>query len=269
MGSLDGEDLFEDAVARRRALRALSDAPLHREELENRLDVSKTTCHRIIRGFDEHGLLKRTGHGYQLSPLGEVVIDEIDQTTRNVARARALEPLLSAFESTDVQFDVSLFADATITRAQPEDPYPPVKRFMELLRDSKTLRSLDRTSIAPLHVDEIFERIFEEKLEVEAIYPQSVLDKLLSEYPEYHRRAAELGRATYHVHDDIAFGMSLFDDRVGLRAYDSETGALRLFTDTANAEALAWAEDVFREYRERASEPDQCPDWLTESKLRL
>lgn len=264
---MDGQgalDILDEALTRREALKALDERPLHRQELENRLDVSKTTCHRIIRSFDGYGVVRRTGEGYRLSRLGEVVMTELDQADRNVATARELDPVLTALDGTDVDFDVSLFADATITRAQPDDPYPPISRFMTLLRQSSTLRSLDKTSIAPLHVDEIFERIFAGGLTVEAIYPQSVIKKLLSEYHDYHRQAAELGRFSYRVHDDISFGMSLFDERVGLRAYDAETGALRLFADTGDPEAVAWAEDVFGEYYDQAENPDWLPDWVTD-----
>lgn len=252
-------DLFDDAVHRRAALAALADGTLHRRDLEERLDVSKTTCHRIIRRFDDYGLVRRTDDGYRLSELGEAVAGELDRAARNVATARDLEPLLSALEPVDVSLDVSLFTDATVTRAQPEDPYTPISRFMDLLRESSALRSLDRTPIAPLHVEEIFDLVFDRGLEIEAVYPASVVEKLLSEYPEYHRRAADLGRVTYHVHDDITFGMSLFDDRVGLRAYDVETGALRLLADVGSPEALAWAEEVFERYRERARTPEWPP----------
>lgn len=268
---MDGEagDLFEDAVHRRAALAALAEGTLHRRDLEERLDVSKTTCHRIIRSFDDHGLVRRTDDGYRLSELGEAVAGELDRAARNVATARDLAPLLAAFEPVDVSLDVSLFTDATVTRARPDDPYPPVSRFMDLLRGSSTLRSLDRTSIAPLHVEEMFDLVFDHGLEIEAIYPASVVDKLLSEYPEQHRRAADLGRVTYRVHDDITFGLSVFDDRVGLRAYDVETGALRLLVDVGSPEALAWAESVFEGYREQARTPEGLPDPMVETERRL
>lgn len=263
------EELFNKAVSRRDALEVLSEGPLYRRDLQERLDISKTTCHRIVHEFDEHGLIERTDDGYRLSPFGEEVAGEVDRAARNVTTARELEPLLSAFEATDLRFDVSLFADATVTQAQPDNPYPPINRFVELLREAETLRSLDRTSIAPPYVDEIFELILEGGLKIEAIYPRSVVEKLFSEYPDYHRRAAELGRGTLRVHDDISFGMSLFDDRVGLRAYDQRTGALELFTDTGNEEAVEWAEGVFETYRERSRDPDWVSDGMIAPELRL
>lgn len=267
-GEQDG-GLLAETVDRRAALEALAEGPLHRKELEDRLDVSKTTCHRIIRHFDDRGIIRRTDDGYRLSRLGEVVAEEIGRAAVTVKTARELEPLLRAFEPTDVAFEISMFVDATVTRAQPDDPYPPISRFMELLRESNTLRSLDRTSIAPLYTDEIFNLIFEEGLEVEAIYPESVVEKLISEYDEPHRRAADVGRMTYRVFDDVTFGMSLFDDRVGLRAYDAGTGALLLFADTDDPEALSWAEEVYDHFREGARVPDWFPDWINEPELRL
>ncbi|MFB6205501.1 MAG: helix-turn-helix transcriptional regulator [Haloglomus sp.] len=269
MEDSDSGELLDDAVTRREALAALREGPLHRRDLEKRLGVSKTTCHRILQRFDEHGLLRRTEDGYRLSELGQVVEDEVAAAARAVQTAQELEPLVSAFGSAAVDLDISLFAEAEVTRAEPTDPYPPVGRFIELLRESSTLRSLDRTSIAPLHVEEIFDLVLEQGLAVEAIYPESVVEKLLSEYPDLHRKAADQGRVTYRVYDDIPFGMSLFDDRVGLRAYDSDTGAPLLLVDTGDSDALEWAETVFAHYREAAEIPEGIPTWMKDTDLRL
>lgn len=269
MDETSGVDMLDEAMRRRAAIAALSDGPLHRRDLEDELGVSKTTCHRIIQQFDDEGLVERTDQGYRLSAVGEIVAREIERATRNVATANDLEPLLRAFDDAIVDLEISLFNDATVTRAQPDDPYPPINRFMELLRESETLRGLDRTSIAPLHVDEIFSLILEEGVRIEAIYPEDVLRKLVTEYEEYHRKGAERGIIDALAYDEPAFGMSLFDDRVGLRAYDEDTGTLLLFADTDNPEALSWAEDVYDEHRRRAYKPDWMPDWYLDTGLEL
>lgn len=266
------DELLETAVKRRPALSALAEGPRHRRELQEALDCSKATCHRIVRSFDEKGLLRRTDRGYELTGLGRALEAQVGAFERNVLTACRLEPLLEAFESAPVDFDLEPFADATVTRPEPDDPSPPIHRYLELFREARRIRTLARTSfVPPLYIEEIFEAAFEGNSEGGiAIYPKSVVEKRYEEYPEIHRRVAEEGiPIRYRVYDTCPFGMTIYDDdHVGLRAYDEDTGVLVLFADTDDPGAVAWAEDVFEYYYER-SEPlsafDEFPDWVPET----
>jgi hypothetical protein len=116
-GDAFDDEILETAVARRPALSALAAGPRHRRELQAELDVSKTTCHRIVSTFDEYGLLRRTDDGYELTAKGKLLETYVDEYYRYVRTTFLLEPLVTAFEESDAEFDVELFADARITRA--------------------------------------------------------------------------------------------------------------------------------------------------------
>ncbi|MEF8813920.1 MAG: helix-turn-helix domain-containing protein [Halovenus sp.] len=275
MGELEFDDeILETAVQRKPVLAVFAEEPRYRRELQEALDYSKATCHRIIRSFDERGLLRRTDDGYELTELGQAVAAQVEAFERNIRTAYQLNPLLEAFDSVAVDFDVELFTDATIVRPQPDDPSPPVHRYLELFREARSVRTLARTSfVPPLYLDEIFETAFtDDKKGGIVIYPKSVVEKRYAEYPEWHRKVAEQGiPLRYRIYDRSPFGMTIYDDdHVGLRAYDEETGTLVLFADTDNPAALSWAEDVFDYYYER-SEPlgafDSFPDWVPDSDV--
>lgn len=262
------DELLELAVQRRPVFTALAEEPRHRRELQEELDLSKTTCHRIIRSLDEWDLVQRSDRGYQLTELGRVVEAQVRNFDRTVRTACRLRPLLDAFGAAEVDFEVELFSDATVTRPEPEDPTPPISRYLELFRAAESVRTLDRTSfIPPLYIEEIFELALEDGKHGLAIYPPSVVRKRYDEYPDIHRRAvAREGRPLYRVYDAVPFGLTLYDDdRVALRAYDDETGALVLLADTGDPDAVSWAEDVFRHYYERSAPPDafdEFPEWV-------
>jgi len=269
------DELLETVIARSDILGALADGPCHRRELQDRFDVSKTTCHRIVRSLDERDLIRRTDRGYELSELGTTIWTQVKTFEGNVRTAYRLQPLYEALESTQIDLEVELFADATITRPLPEDPSPPVHRYLELFRDAETVRTLDRSSfIPPLYVEEIFEVALERDGAGIAIYPLSVVEARYEKYPDVHREVAETGLdIRYRVHDDVPFGMSIYDDdHVGLRAYDGDTGALHLFADTDDPAAVDWAIDVFDRYYEESEPPsafDELPDWVPESDIQL
>lgn len=266
MRDAEFDGVLETVLARKSVFSALSGDVLHRRELEAELDVSTSTCHRIVRSLEGHGVLERTADGCRLTALGRVVAAQTAAFEQNVRTAYRLEPLLGAFERADVDFDVALFADATVTRAEPDDPSPPINRYLELFRRADTIRTVDRTSfVPPLYVEKLFELAVEEQKDGRAIYPKSVVEKRLSKYPDIHRAAARTREPFYRVCDGVPFGMTLYDgEHVGLRAYDDETGALLLFTDTDDPDAVAWGRDVYDHYHEQSdplSAVDELPDW--------
>lgn len=261
------EGILPTVVNRKEALAVLAEEPHHRRELQDKLDHSKATCHRIIRSFDERELLKRTGNGYALSALGRTVNEQVSQFEETVRTAQQIEPLLAGTAASGVEFDIELVTGANIVRAEANDPYPPVERFIELFRESDTLRNFGPTPVPSTMGDEVFELLFSEGKKVEIIKPYSVLSKYISEYEDNGRKAAERDQLGCHVHDDLQFGMSLFDNHIGLRGYDLDTGAVLVFVDTDNPEAIEWGEEVFEHYREQAkplTEFDEFPKWAQE-----
>lgn len=265
------EEVLETAIDRRPALSALADEPHHRRELQAKLDISKTTCHRIVRSFDEKGLLRRTDRGYELTELGEFLERQVDRFHSRVRAAYRLEPLVTAFESTDVDFDVDAFADASITEPRPDDPTPPIKQAWERFQESAmdTVRIVDGTQFAPpLYERGVLEAALETAVAGEVIVPKSYADHLVTEYPDLHRAFADASaQLGYRIYDDVPFGMSIHDEYVELRAYDDDTGSLVLLVHGESPEALAWAEDVYDHYREKAALPsefEELPDLVPE-----
>lgn len=132
---------------------------------------------------------------------------------------------------------------------------------------------MDGTSfVTPLHLEKMVRLVSENDMQSVAILPPSVVADRFENYPEIHRESiAADGDARYRVYDGVPFGLTLYDDdHVGIRAYDRATGALTLFADTDDPDAVAWAEDVWAYYDERA-EPvtamDGLPEWVTDAEV--
>ncbi|WP_049972478.1 helix-turn-helix transcriptional regulator [Haladaptatus cibarius] len=255
MTSSDSE-IVVTAVKRANTLRALSEHPLARSELQADIGVSRTTTHRIVRDLTEKSLVRRVDGNYELTPLGRIVATEVGELQDTVELATRLEPLLPALDGTGI--NVELFTDATITVQEPGDPYRPVRRFVSLLRDSETLRGFDTTTIAPMYVDEIRENIFD-GMQTEIIYLPTVIDQLFTDHREATSHAIEIGNLDLLVHEQLPFGLVMFDDRIGIGGYD-DTGVLRIFADTTNPDVRTWAESLYEQYYEEAMPLEEPSD---------
>lgn len=225
---------------------------MDRRELEQCLDVSKSTVHRFTRALRENGLIERSGGEFVLTPLGEVSAEEVAAFGASIEAVWELAPVLQVARAHGVDIDITVFTDATVTTAGPGNPYRPVNRFMSLVAETDTLRGLDLASINPLHLDDIYERIVN-GMETDIVFPSAVVENLLTSNPERAERAFASGNLTLRVQDDLPFGLTLCDDRIGVGIYDDDTGLLRTYADTDAPAVHEWAEAVYTKYRDRAT----------------
>jgi predicted transcriptional regulator len=242
-----------DVVQHRELLELLVEEPLYREEIQDRLGVSRATSHRFTRWLREHGLAERVDNRYRLTGKGQVYADELLRFGQNLRTATAIAPLLDAVCEHHQEFVVPPFADATVTAATPEDPHRPVARFVALLRDSPSFRGFNTTHMVPPALAEVYDHLFD-GIDTELIYLPTVVDSLLEAYPERLRTAVDAGHLELRTREALPYGLAIFDDRVGIAGYDEETGTMRVFVDSDSAIARAWADRVFDTYR-RNSDP--------------
>lgn len=219
-----------------------------RRDLEEHLEVSRSTVHRFTRSLRDSGLIDRTADGFVLTPLGEISAREVAEFESTIGTAWELAPVLEAASASDIRIDPEAFSDVTVTSAEPGNPYRPVNRFMTLVEGTETLRGLDPASINPLHLEDLYERIVG-GMNTEVVFPSSVVWELLSSNPDRARDAFESGNLSILVHDELPFGLTLCDERIGVGVYDDEVGLLRTYADTVTPAAREWAEDVYAEYR--------------------
>ncbi|WP_411963937.1 helix-turn-helix transcriptional regulator [Haloferax sp. YSMS24] len=241
-------DELVDIVRHGPLLEALLDGPLDRRGIEAHLDVSKATSHRFTQWLETTGLGERIDHRLQLTGRGEAVAEELLRFEANVRTARRLTPLLDVICDDHDEFLVEPFVDATVTIADPEDPYRPVERFIELVQESRTFRGFNTTHMAPLVLGEFHQQMFGET-ETEIIYLPTIVEKLFETYPERAREAIERGHLTLRTRDDLPYGLALFDERVGIGGYDASTGLMQVFVDTDAPIARQWGERVYDSIR--------------------
>jgi predicted transcriptional regulator len=241
-------DFLMDVLRHGPVLEILLEGPLDRGEIEAELDVSRATSHRFTQWLDEHGLVEKVASRFRLTGRGQVVAEEVLRFEANVGTAQRLAPLLDCVCDDHQEFVVEPFVDATVTAAEPDDPYRPVERFVALVAGSETFRGFNTTHMAPLVLGEFHRQVFE-GTETEIVYLPRVVDRLLETYPAQAAEAIERGHLALRTRDDLPYGLAVFDDRVGIGGYDGSTGLMRVFVDTDAPVAREWAERVYASVR--------------------
>ena len=251
LGAVDDRvdtDLLGDIVRHGPVLEALRARPLDRREIEARLDVSRATSHRFTQWLGEQGFVEKAEGRFRLTGRGEAVTDEVLRFEANVHTVDRLAPLLDVICEDHQEFVLEPFVDATVTLAEPTDPYQPVERFLSLLSESETVRGFNTTHMAPLALGEFHQQIFEET-DTEIVYLPHVAETLFQTYPERAREAIERGHLTLRTRARLPYGLAIFDERVGIGGYDETTGLMQVFVETDSPIAYEWAERVYASIR--------------------
>lgn len=251
MNDADDAKFLTDVLRRLPFLTELRGGPRTRRDLAETLGLSRSTVYRATTELTEAGLVERREGRHALTGSGEAVTCDAGRFRNRAISAWRLAPLYETLAGCPVEIDPGPFADATVTVAAPDAPYAPVRRFASLVGETDELAGFDTTAVDPSGFRYLADRI-RGGMVTEVVYEPPVVERLAATHPEEVETLAACDHLEVLVHDDLPFGLALFDDRVGLGGYETETGVLRTYVDTDDPDALAWAEDVYERYRAEA-----------------
>lgn len=248
--ALDDVEFLARSQHRVTALAALARRPQSRADLRAMTQVSQSTIGRTLREFEKRNWIKRDGRQYETTELGSFVALAISDVIDRVETERTLRDVWEWLPSEASGFTIDMCANATVTVAKADDPYAPVNRFLELLRDTDEFRFLgfDVALLEPCK-DELCQRILD-GMQAELINPPRVAKYIRQSHPEQFSSALESGNLTVRLHDDLpSYGVSLFDDHVAISGYDPDSVMVRVLVDTSDEEAREWAESIYNFYQ--------------------
>ena len=251
--SIDDVAYLVRSEHRVRTLVALTDRPRSRSEIWELTGVSSSTVRRTLREFEKRNWIRRNGYRYEATQLGAFVADAIIELLERVETERKLRDVWHWLPGGESGFTIRMCSDAVVTVAEADDPYRPVNRFASLLRETDRFRfvGFDVALLEPCK--DVLSQQIVDGLHAEIIDPPSAAKYILSTYGEHCAGPLESGNLTVRLHDDLPpYGVSLFDDRIGISGHNPDSGTVRVFLDTDAPAAREWAESLYESYRREA-----------------
>ncbi len=253
----EGEAALEDVAFLARSsnrltlLRTLREGAHDRRDLREATSMSAPTLARILGEFEEYGWIERSGQQYRVTTAGRLVAGGVLEAVDRADAVRRLRPLLRTIPTDAPATDVDALSDARVTVAEPGAPLGPVNRLLSLTDGSESLREFNATSVQFFDESVLRSRI-EEGRRTDLLYERGVVESLLSGHPELLASLIESRTTELSLCESVPFGLSLFDDRIGVSGYDRRSGALTVFVDTDEYEARRWAERLYESVRSEA-----------------
>lgn len=245
-------EVLQTAIERLPVFDELRNGGATRSDIGAALDVSRSTAHRVAKEFESLGIVDHTESRYELTPFGEVVAREAEQSTRTIRVASRLSPLLATMKTAGEHVDLHVFEDATVTEPEPGDPYRPMRRLLSVVEDASRIWEFTPTAPEPAYQTTLYDRV-QSELRAAVLYPATVVDQL-GEYSAADLEAAlATGDFSVRVGEVPEFRLVVADEHVYLSGYNEDASRLRLVADTDDSAAVKWATTCFRNHWQNAT----------------
>ena len=252
--ALEAIQFFANSANSIRVFEALADGVTTSSALAERTGASRSTVARILDSGESRGWIESEGSRYELTYMGEVMIEEFHTHLETVEGAQQLKNVINHLPEPARELDIRHLRDAKITTPSEEWPQAHYKRALELYRTGKTYRGL--TQVAPeMIVRTLADVVKQGQLELEGVIEAAFVEELV-ENPEpaapWHAFADQVW--VYDGH--IPVNMHLIDGRVVLWLDSSGGNRVRGegLLESEHPAVISWAESLYDEYKSK-SEP--------------
>lgn len=232
---------------------ALTDCARSRSALCEMTGVSSSTIRRTLNEFEDRNWVSKEANQYEATQLGEIIASGVEDLIERVESERKLRDVWHWLPDEESGFTVEMCSGAVVTVADSDEPYRPVNRFLSLAQQTDRYRFIGCNMASLDPCEEELGRLVREGMQMEFIDSLSVIERRRSTDSALFSEKTDCENLTAWVHEDLPLrGIGLFDDRVLVSGYDSDSGEVRVLLDTENSEAREWAESKFASYKDEA-----------------
>ncbi|WP_435359506.1 helix-turn-helix transcriptional regulator [Haloarchaeobius sp. DFWS5] len=255
---MEFEDLLTLVDRRYEYLVRLARSPAYKRDLVEELDDSRSTVDRAMKELTAAGLLERGSDGqYGTSHAGDVLRRTVDETRETVATIDEVNSVLSHLP-TDAALPPALFRGAAVHSATGPAPMEAIQHATSVLVDADTIRGLSVADHESKAIRDLHERsVVAGELDAEVVFTRPMTDRLFSAYPDLTAQAEESDSVRLYTIDELPFGLFIAErngtERVLFGIYD-ENQLVQAIVENDSPDAVAWANQVFEQYRDAADD---------------
>jgi len=259
--ALEAVQFFANSANSVRVFEALANGVTTSSGLAEQTGASRSTVARILDEGESRGWIESEGSRYELTYLGEFMIEEFRAHLQRVAGGQQLGGALNYLPEPAQELDVAALRDAELTTPTADWPNAHLNRALELYRSADRYRGL--TQIAPdIIAQTLADQVTQNQLELEGVIEAEFIECLRDD-PERAAPWHAFADQVWVYDGRIPLNMHLIDEKVVL--WLNHAGSNRLegggLLESENPTVVAWAESLYQDYRVEAEplDPSRLP----------
>jgi len=230
----------------------LEAGPVDQQALQRRLDHSRSTVTRSLDSLSEVGWVTETAEGYQLTPVGRLVISEFQELLSAVETAESLAPFLEWFPLSSYDISLAALRNGELTVARKGDPLAPIRAGRQLIQSATEFRGVFQSmNIDCLRL--VRKRTRAGEFKGEYVVSATVAETLSQEpFAPVVSELLASGRHTIHLVDEVPIYLGIADNTTVQIGVEDEDGIPRALLETTDESVRSWANSQFVRHRNEA-----------------
>ncbi|QCW04877.1 winged helix-turn-helix domain-containing protein [Natrinema pallidum] len=233
---------------RLRILEVLSEAPHAQSELEERIDVHRTTLRRNLRELQERDwITKRSGKVYELTPGGELVLSSFADLLRDIESAAKLGSFRSKIPR-GFPIDADVLSAGEIVVNGFDVPFAAVNEFTSFIERADRLQ-LCVPAINPKYTSVLAQR--ESATDIEIVGPTKCFETVIETEPtEFDALQRSETVQMIEINEYPSYGICIGEHRCMIVAYNDESGihgVLRI--DNLSSDIGRWMKERYASFK--------------------
>jgi predicted transcriptional regulator len=230
-------------------LAELVEAAQTRRDLEETLGVSQPTLGRILEDLTARHWVEHDGARYRATATGRLVAAGITDLRERLETETRLREVVEWLPTEALDFDFRHLADATITTPSQTRPNAPIRRMLELLRETDHALLLSH-AFNEQKLNLIHERAGDGELTARGVFAVEAIEAVTAT-PDLRQRLRKITAADgieIRVSEaTVPLALEVTDTRVHL-LLRGEEGIVRALLDVGDDTVRSWAEETHERY---------------------
>lgn len=244
--------LMQTVASRARVIECLFDGVTDKRDLQDALDVSRTTIDRAFHDLEEIDVVRSSGSDYELTLSGRLAYQNDEQLSQRYQSIATATPLLLQLPI-DAPVGVRLLKDADVSPSKPCAPHEPISQLEELIHHGTHVRAFFPV-VLQRYVDLFHDQITETSIEAELILGDDIVDVLSEHYSDEFRAIVRADACELlTVPEAPPFGLVVVDTKHVWMGVHEERGGLRGAIYNETEDAVDWGVETYQQYRNRAA----------------
>jgi len=247
--------LLETVARRAPVIKRLLEENADKRELEEVLNVSRTTIDRAISKLSEAECIVCQDGKWEVTLLGQFAYEEYEKLTTRYKCLNNAQPLLLHLPS-ETSLDMRVLTGAEISLAEPPAPHVPIARLEDLLEHCEQIRGFSAV-VLPRYVSLFQHHIVERETNTDLIFGSDLVEYLWKNYQNEMEMILKTDNGIVQgVNQKLPFGLVLTDDKiVWVAVYDDDGGLKGAIINDSEA-AITWATEIYQSYCRQAEQVD-------------
>jgi len=236
-------------------LELLDGEPLHKRDMVEQLDHSRSTVDRAISTLGDAGFVERVTQGFVTTQSGRLAVTRyrsfLAETDAILTNRAVLEPLPP---TEDLPASLLTAGDVHETRGS----YRLLEAIADAIEDAGGYRAILPRLVDSRHLRMCHARAVRDDLSVSLVAPSALLTRLKTEFPALLGELADVPAFDAAVGETPPYGLLLVEDSSGepseVLVVTYADAGIRGFCRSADPETLAWARERFESVRSSATD---------------